>query len=111
MAYKAIHRFARIAPRKARLVADMIRGMPVDKAVTALNFSKKRAAWYFKSVLKSAIANAEEGEADIAALVISESRVDEGPSLKRFRPKDRGRAHPILKRTSHLHIAVDEKRS
>lgn len=111
MAYKAIHRFARIAPRKARLVADMIRGMPVDKAVTALNFSKKRAAWYFKSVLKSAIANAEEGEADIAALVISESRVDEGPSLKRFQPKDRGRAHPILKRTSHLHIAVDEKRS
>jgi large subunit ribosomal protein L22 len=111
MAYKAIHRFARIAPRKARLVADMIRGMPVDKAVTALNFSKKRAAWYFKSVLKSAIANAEENEADVAALVVSESRVDEGPSLKRFQPKDRGRAHPILKRTSHLHIAVDEKRS
>jgi large subunit ribosomal protein L22 len=111
MAYKAIHRFARIAPRKARLVADMIRGMPVDKAVTALNFSKKRAAWYFKSVLKSAIANAEENEADVAALVVSESRVDEGPSLKRFQQKDRGRAHPILKRTSHLHIAVDEKRS
>ena len=111
MAYNAIHRFARIAPRKARLVADMIRGMPVDKAVTALNFSKKRAAWYFKSVLKSAIANAEENEADVASLVVSESRVDEGPRLKRFQPKDRGRAHPIIKRTSHLHIAVDEKRS
>ena len=109
MKYRASHRFARIAPRKARLVADMIRGLPVDDAMTALQFSKKRAAWYLKSVLKSAIANAEEGEADVSSLVVSESRVDEGPTMKRFQPKDRGRAHPILKRSSHLHLVLDER--
>ena len=109
MAYHATHRFARIAPRKARLVADMIRGLPVDEAVTALDFSKKRAAWYYKAVLRSAIANAEESDAAVAQLYVSESRVDEGPTIKRFQPKDRGRAHPILKRTSHLVVALDER--
>ena len=109
MAYQAIHRFARIAPRKARLVAAMIRGQRIDDAMTALSFSKKRAAWYFKAVLKSAIANAEEKEADIQSLYISESRVDEGPTMKRWRPKDRGRAHPIRKRTSHLHLSLDQR--
>ncbi len=109
MVYQSTHRFARIAPRKARLIADLIRGMRIDQALTELEFSKKRAAWYFKAVLKTAIANAEEGEADLQTLYISESRVDEGPTIKRWRPKDRGRAHPILKRTSHLIIAVDER--
>jgi large subunit ribosomal protein L22 len=109
MAYKAIHRYARIAPRKARLVATLIRGRRVDDALTQLDLSKKRAAWFFKSVLKSAIANAEENDADVATLFVSESRVDEGPTMKRFQPKDRGRAHPIMKRSSHLIIAVDEK--
>jgi large subunit ribosomal protein L22 len=109
MSYQATHRFARIAPRKARLVADLIRGMSVDEAFTQLQLSKKRAAWYLRSVLKSAIANAEEKDADVSALYISESRVDEGPTIKRFQPKDRGRAHPINKRTSHLHISVDER--
>jgi large subunit ribosomal protein L22 len=109
MAYKATHRYARIAPRKAQLVAALIRGRKVDDALAQLEMSKKRAAWFFKSVLKSAIANAEEGDADVRNLVVSESRVDAGPTMKRFQPKDRGRAHPILKRTSHLVIAVDEK--
>jgi large subunit ribosomal protein L22 len=109
MAYRATHRFARIAPRKARLVADMIRGLPVDAAVVALDHSKKRAAWYYKAVLKSAIANAEEADADVTSLVVCESRADEGPTIKRFQPKDRGRAHPIMKRTSHLHLVLDEK--
>lgn len=109
MAYKAIHRYARITPRKARLVADLIRDKRVDDAMTQLELSSKRAAWYFKAVLKSAIANAEEGEADTRNLVVVESRVDEGPTMKRFQPKDRGRAAQILKRTSHLHIAVEEK--
>jgi large subunit ribosomal protein L22 len=111
MAYRAIHRFARIAPRKARLVATLIRGRRVDDALTQLDLSKKRAAWYLRTVLKSAIANAEEGDADVASLYVSESRVDEGPTIKRFRPKDRGRAHRIMKRTSHLIIAVDERQS
>jgi len=109
MSYRASHRFARIAPRKARLVAEMIRGLPVDRAMTALDFSKKRAAYYYRSVLKSAIANAEENDADVGTLVVQESRVDEGPVIKRWRPKDRGRAHPILKRTSHLHVVLDER--
>ncbi|MCH2142214.1 MAG: 50S ribosomal protein L22 [Phycisphaerales bacterium] len=109
MMYKASHRFARIAPRKARLVADLIRGMRIDIAMNELDFSKKRAAWYLKAVLKSAIANAEEKDVDVSTLVVSESRVDEGPTIKRFQPKDRGRAHPIRKRTSHLHIVLEER--
>ncbi|HRP62595.1 MAG TPA: 50S ribosomal protein L22 [Phycisphaerales bacterium] len=109
MAYQATHRFARIAPRKARLVADLIRGMSVDDAMTQLQLSKKRAAWYLKAVLKSAIANAEERDARIEELYVKESFVDEGPTIKRFQPKDRGRAHPINKRTSHLHVVVDQR--
>ncbi len=109
MAYIATHRFARIAPRKAQLVADLIRGRKVDDALTQLQLSKKRAAYYFRTVLKSAVANAEEGDADVRNLVVTESRVDQGPTMKRFQPKDRGRAHTILKRTSHLVVAVDEK--
>jgi large subunit ribosomal protein L22 len=109
MEHKASHRFARIAPRKARLVADLIRGRTVDDAIVQLEMSKKRAAWFIKAVLKSAIANAEEQEALVQNLYVSESRVDEGPTIKRFQPKDRGRAHPINKRTSHIHIALDER--
>ena len=109
MAYRSIHRFARIAPRKARLVADMIRGLRVDEALSALEYSPKRSACYYKAVLKSAIANAEESNADVSRLVVIESRADEGPTIKRFQPKDRGRSHPIMKRTSHLHVTVDER--
>ena len=85
MAYRAIHRYARISPRKARLVADMIRGKKIDEALTALQFAKQRAAWYFKAVLRSAVANAEEQDANVHNLYILESRVDQGPSLKRWR--------------------------
>jgi large subunit ribosomal protein L22 len=109
MPYVAKHRFARIAPRKAQLVADLIRGLPADNALSELELSKKRAAWYFKAVLKSAIANAEEAEADPQRLFVSESRVDQGPVMKRWQPKDRGRAHKILKRTSHLYLTLDER--
>ena len=109
MTYQAKHRFARFAPRKARLVADLIRGRRIDDAMTELQFSMKRAAWYFKAVLASAIANAEEQEADVNRLVVSESRADEGPVIKRWRPKDRGRAHPIHKKTSHLVVSVEER--
>lgn len=109
MAYTATHRFARIAPRKAQLVADLIRGRKVEDALTQLQLSKKRAAYYFRTVLNSAVANAEEADADVRNLVVTESRVDQGPTMKRFQPKDRGRAHNILKRTSHLVVAVDEK--
>ena len=87
----------------------MIRGRKIDEAMTALEFSKLRGAWYFKSVLKSAIANAEEGDADVHTLYVAESRVDEGPRTKRWRPKDRGRAHPFCKYSSHLYVTVDER--
>jgi len=110
--FRAIHRWARIAPRKARLIADMVRGMPVNAAVAALENNPKRAAAFFIKVLKSAIANASQDlDVDLNALVICESRVDEGPLLGgrvRWRPRAQGRATPIHKRTSHLHISVTE---
>ena len=90
-------------------MAELSRGLDIDQAMIQRAVSKKRAAWYYKSVLKGAIANAEEGDADVTDLYVSESRADEGPTIKRFRPKDRGRAHPIMKRTSHLVLALDER--
>lgn len=111
MAYRSITRFARISPRKARLVADLIRGKSVSEAQTLLRFSKQRAAMMVGKTLTSAIANADQQEADVRRLVVSEARIDEGPTIKRFHPKDRGRAHPILKRTSHIHVSVDEAAS
>ena len=105
--YAASHKFARIAPRTARLVADMIRGKKIEDAIAVLDFSPRRGAWFIKTVLRSAVANAEEANLDVGRLFVSESRVDEGPTIKRFQPKDRGRSHPIMKRTSHIHVSVD----
>lgn len=109
MAYQAIHRYARIAPRKARLVLDLIRGRNVDDALALLKFSKKRAAVLVEKVVRSAVANAGEKEADTGALFVSEARADAGPVIKRFQPKDRGKAYSIMKRTSHLIVALDER--
>ncbi len=109
MAWTATHRYARISERKARLIADMIRGMDCDNAVASLQFAHQRAARFVDRVLKSAMANANEQEAPMSALFVSEARVDPGPIIKRFRPKDRGRAHPIQRRTSHIVISVDER--
>ena len=108
MAYKNVHRGARISPTKARLVTDMIRGKSVDEALAALVTSKKRAAVFVKNALNAAIANADQAEANLRNLVVLDARVDDGPAIKRFQPKDRGRAHPIMKRTSHITVAVDE---
>ncbi len=105
--FDGAHKWARISPRKIRLVSDLIRGRDIDTALTMLKFSKKRAAVFVRKALESAIACAEENEADISRLVVSESRVDEGPTMKRFQPKDRGRAHPIMKRSSHVRVAVE----
>lgn len=107
--YRSSHRFARISARKARLVVDLIRQKKTDHAVTLLTFSKKRAAVLVKKVLEAAVSNAELAEADTKNLVVTEAFVDEGPTMKRFQPKDRGRAHAILKRTCHIHLAVGEK--
>ncbi len=110
MAWQALHRYARISPRKAKLTADMIRGCDAQDALNVLKFTPNRAASMISKVLTSAVANANEAEADVNALVVVEARVDEGPTLKRWRPKDRGRAHPILKRTSHIIVVVEEEK-
>ncbi len=109
MAWTAIHRYARISERKARLLTDLIRGRNCDEAVALLKFTHKRAAVMVDKVLKSAMASANEQEATMNKLFVAEARVDAGPIIKRFRPKDRGRAHSIKKRTSHIVVAVDEK--
>lgn len=107
--YRSIHKFARISPSKARLVVDTIRGKSYVEAVEILSMSKKRGSVMVKKILESAVSNAEYQEVDRRNLVVVEARVDEGPTMKRFQPKDRGRAHPIMKRTSHITIVVDEK--
>ena len=109
MAFKATHRYARIAPRKARLVLDLIRGRDVEDALALLKFSKKRAAVLVDKVVRSAVANAGEQEADTGALYVKEAWADPGPTMKRFQPKDRGKAYSIMKRTSHLVVTLDER--
>jgi large subunit ribosomal protein L22 len=101
--------FVRGSARKARLVADMIRGMPVERALSVLQFSPKRAAVDVRKTLSAAIADAEQGNADLGALIVAESRIDGGPTIKRFHPKDRGRAHTIRKRMSHIVVGVEER--
>ncbi len=100
---------SRLSPQKMRLVADQIRGLPVERALDVLTFSNKKAATVIKKVLESAIANAEHNDgADIDELKISEILVDAGPTMKRLRPRARGRADRIIKRTSHLKVTVSE---
>ena len=106
--FQSRYRFARSSARKARLLADLIRGRRVDEADALLRFNTKRAAVMVRKALTAAVADAEAADAAYDRLVISESRVDAGFTIKRFQPKDRGRAHPILKRTSHIVIAVEE---
>lgn len=102
------HRHARIAPRKARLLAQLIRGRPCGDAMEQLRFNPRRGARFVQEVLKSAMVNADESEADMRRLVVVEARVDGGPYVRRWRPKDRGRVHPIAKRTSHIIVSVAE---
>lgn len=106
----AKHRFARTSAQKARLVADQVRGLTVDKALNILTFSPKKAAVLVKKVLESAIANAEHNEgADIDELTVAKIFVDEGPTMKRIRPRAKGRADRIMKRTSHITVVVSDR--
>jgi len=107
MPYVNVHRGARISPTKVRLVARLIKDKPIDEAVAILQMSKRRGAAFLKDALLAAKANADQAEVDIRRLVVTEARADAGPTIKRFQPKDRGRAHPILKRTSNITVAVD----
>ena len=108
MAYVSKWRFARITARKARLLTDLIRNKPVNEALDLLKFNKKRGAVMVAKVLKSAIANADVAEADVEELFVSKSFCDDGPIMKRFMPKDRGKSYSIFKRTCHITIEVEE---
>ena len=102
-------KFARISPQKGRLVADQIRGMSVERALQVLEFNPKKAATIIRKVLESAIANAEHNQgADVDELKVSRVFVDEGPVYKRSSPRARGSANRILKRTSHIFVAVSD---
>ena len=102
--------YARISPQKARLVADQVRGMQVEKALQLLSFSQKKAAHMVRKVLESAIANAEHNEgADVDELKVAKIFVDEGPTHKRWSAWAKGRANRILKRTSHITVTVGEQ--
>jgi large subunit ribosomal protein L22 len=87
---------------------DLIRDRDVDDAMSVLKFTPNRAAGMIDKVLRSAVANADNAEASVEDLFVKEAFVDEGPTIPRWRPKDRGRAHPIHKRTSHITVVVEE---
>jgi large subunit ribosomal protein L22 len=105
---RAVARYVRISPTKARRVINLVRGLPAQEALTVLQFAPQAASEQVYKVLASAIANAENNERlDPDALLVSEAYVDEGPTLKRFRPRAQGRAYRINKRTCHITIAVE----
>ena len=111
MEAKAIEKFIRISPRKLRYVADIIRSKRVDDAVDILTFTPKKAALIIRKAVQSAAANATENhKMKEDELVVEKVFIDEGPALKRFRPRARGRAAKIKKRTSHLTVIVSDGR-
>ena len=113
MEVRALLKHTRTAPRKARLVADMIRGKNVNDAINILAFTRKRAAGTIQKLLKSAIANAEENHKvlDVDDMVIKNIRVDEGVTWKRNMPRARGTSNMIQKKTSHITLILEEKES
>ena len=109
MSTSATLKYVRSSPQKVRLIADQIRGLPVDRALNILAFSNKKAATIVKKVLESAIANAEHNDgADVDELKVSSIFINQGPTLKRLRPRARGRADRIFKRMSHITVTVSE---
>jgi large subunit ribosomal protein L22 len=104
--------YARLAPRKARVIANLIRGQQVTSAISKLRFLNRAGAREFFKLLVSAVANAEDkGEVDVDRLVVSRVTVDQGPMLKRWRPRAQGRATPLQKKTSHILVEVSEASS
>jgi large subunit ribosomal protein L22 len=111
MECRAVGRFIRVPPRKARLVVDLIRGRGVNQALDTVRFTKKYAARVVEKILRSALANAQNthGARDVERLFVKEAYVNQGPVLKRFRPRAMGRATPIKKRGSHITIVLKER--
>jgi large subunit ribosomal protein L22 len=109
MEVKAVTRYVRISPHKARLVTELIKGKPVEEALTYLKFLPKKGARLVSKTLRSALANAEQNPSiDVDTLYIKRVYVDEGPTMKRWRPRAMGRATRILKRSSHITVILDE---
>ncbi len=108
--FTSVFRNHRGSPRKVKLVVDLIRGKKVDTAINLLTFTTKRAAIDVKAALNAAIADAELASADVTSLFIAEIHVQQGTVMKRFQPKDRGRAHPIKKKMAHITVGVEEKK-
>lgn len=109
MKVRAQARFVRQSPQKVRAVLDLVRGMPANEAIQVLQFSERRAALPVRKVVQSALANADNNFGfDAEELILSECYADEGPTLKRWRPRARGRATPIHKRTSHITVVVSD---
>ena len=110
MESKASLRFARVGSQKARLVADVIRGKKADSAVKLLTFMNNKSAALFKKLVESAVANADfKKTMDVDKLFVKAVYVDQGPSLKRFRPRAQGRAFGVKKKTSHLNVVLEER--
>jgi large subunit ribosomal protein L22 len=108
MAYKAVHRFARISPTKVRPIADLIRGKFADDALEILRYQPQRGARMLEKVLRSALANAEDRRApNLQTLMVADVHVDPGPMFRRMRPRARGMAHIIEKRMSHIHVGLE----
>lgn len=109
MEAKAVGKHIRISAQKARLVADVVRGMNADKAITTLRFMPKKGAVILRKIIESAVANAsQDDQIDVDNLYIKKVYVDGGPSLKRIRPRAMGRATGIIKRSSHITVVLDE---
>ena len=110
MEARAQARFVRVTPLKARRVVDVIRGMKADEAAALLRFAPQAAAEPVRKVLESAVANAENNDGLAPdTLYVAEAYVDEGPTMKRFRPRAQGRAYRVAKRTSHITVVVEER--
>lgn len=112
MAFQATHRFARISARKVRPLADMVRGKFADEALDILRFQPHRGARMLEKVIRSALGNAQDPDqtrgraVDVDSLVISDARIDGGPTFKRIRPRARGMAFQIRRRMAHIHITL-----
>lgn len=110
MEVKASLKYARVGAQKARLVADVVRGKNVNEAVKTLTFLNKKTAGLIKKLIESAVANAEYKKVmDVDNLYVKSIWVDQGPSLKRFRPRAQGRAFGVHKKTSHINVVLEEK--
>jgi len=111
MEARAVGKYLRVSAQKTRLVADMVRGKKVDEALILLRFTPKKSGRLITKVLRSAMANAENAKAsDLEKLYIKTIKIDQGPRLKRFRPRAMGRATRIIKPSSHITVVLDEKK-